>query len=281
MLRTLAYYCYILAAVPVVLRLLERNSSVAEMPMWAVIIASALFLIGGRLLMTLANFREQARRDKRASALFSSLIESQPTEDHVVPFALYLRPFATTGRLIVTNPKRRWLPILPSYFEHEETLEFETLLSEALAPDLPLIALGKPGEHVGAGRLAVRDEDWRKVFLQLIGSARWILMIPNDEGETRWEVEQLVTQGYLHKTLFIMPPKLRSKELDVTEYWQKAVSGLESLSIQLPQYNAAGQLFRLGRAGQYYRGRYLAKLTAPILRDRIAGLTTRPGVREN
>jgi hypothetical protein len=176
--------------------------------------------------------------------------------------------------LIVTNPHWRWLPIFPSYFAHEKTLEFETLLSEALAPDLPLIALGRPGEHIGAGRLPVADEDWREVFQHLIRSAKWVVMIPSDEGETRWEVEQLVTQGYLNKTIFIMPPMPRTRQPDVAVYWERARTSLQALPIQLPKYTEAGQLFRLSRAGKPYRGRYLPQLKAPLIRDRFLGLST-------
>jgi hypothetical protein len=277
MLKALAYYSYILAALSVALRLLEKSANGSETPLWPTIVVAALFLLAGRLLTALADSRQQAGRDRRASALFASLVDNESGEEHVEPYALYLRPFSTTGRMIVSNPKMRWLPVLPSYFATEETLEFETLLAEALAPDLPLIALGRPGEHIGAGRLAVADEEWQDVFQRLIQHASWIVMIPNDEGETRWEIEQLVTQGLLHKTLFIMPPMLRSRQPDAADYWEKVRSGLAGLSLQLPRYNNAGQLFRLGQAGQYYRGRHLPKLTLPLVRDRFAGLTTEPG----
>lgn len=280
MVKALAYYCYILAALSVALYQLERSGAAAETSVWPTIALSAVFLVTGRLLTKIVDSHQQAKRDRYATALFSRLVRQRSVEEDIASYALYLRPFSTTGRLIVANPKRRWLPILPSYFAHEETLEFETLLSDALTPDLPLIALGRPGEHIGAGRLAVPDEEWREVFQRLIRNAKWILMIPSDEGETRWEVEQLVTQGYLSKTLFVMPPMLRSRQPDVAEYWERVRSGLQTLSIQLPRYIRAGQLFRLGRAGNYYRGRYLPRLTVQLVRNRFAGLTAERKGRE-
>ena len=269
--KVLGYYSYILAALSVLFHMLDRSNSIEEPSVWPIVGLSAVFSIVGKMLTILADRRQQSERDSRAAKLFSTILENES----IARYALYLRPFSTTGRLIAPNPQPRWLPILPGYFAHEKTLEFETLLSNALAPDLPLVALGRPGEHIGAGRLAVADDDWQAVFHRMIRDATWIVMIPSHEGETRWEIEQLVTQDYLGKTVFVMPPMLRSQKLDVAEYWKGVREGLQPFSIQLPKYTGSGQLFRLSRVGKFYRGRYLPKLKAHLVRDRFYGLTTR------
>lgn len=273
--RVLAHYSYLLAALVVLLHVLTRNTSGLEdsLPAHVAAIASGILLLLGRTLTVVARRREQRRRDRRAAMLLARLLDA-PGSDPIPPYVIYLRPFSTTGRLAVTNPRTRWLPLLPSYYAHEATLEFETILSEALPDQLPLVALGRPGEHVGAGRVAVTDDDWKAMFQRLIKDARWIVMIPSGQGETRWELQQLVAQDYLHKTIFLMPPALKAGGIDIAAYWAQAREGLVADGVQLPHYTDAGQLFRLGQDGRFYRSRYLPRLTSEQLRGGFVGIAT-------
>ncbi|KAA3655011.1 MAG: hypothetical protein DWQ11_02335, partial [Proteobacteria bacterium] len=190
----------------------------------------------------------------------------------VPPFALYLRPFSVTGRLTVVNRRLRGLPFMRGYYAHEAEMEFERVLASALAPALPLVALGRPGEAIGAGRIAVGDTVWKAMFQRLAGAARWIVMIPSDQGETRWEVQQLVAQGLLGKTVFIMPPALKRGGIDVADYWQQVRAALAADGVSLPPYTPAGQVFRLGRGGRFYRSRYLPQLAVSTLRRSLTGV---------
>jgi hypothetical protein len=272
--RILAHYSYLLAAVVVLAHTLMRNDPFTRdaLTIDVTVIASAVLLLLGKTLTVLAQRYEQRRRDRRAATLVSRLLE-MPDSASVPPYVVYLRPFATTGRLAVANPKPRWLPLLPSYFAHEATLEFETVLSEALQPDLSLVALGRPGEHVGAGRVAVTDDDWKQAFQRLVRRARWIVMIPSHEGETGWEVRQLVAQEYLGKTVFLMPPTLRPGGVDIAAHWSEARARLAPDGVHLPAYTGAGQLFRLGWQGRWFRSRYMPRLSAEELRSSFAGVT--------
>jgi hypothetical protein len=266
--RILARYSYLFAALVALGHVVAQDA----VPIHVAVIAGSVFLLLGRILTVLAQRSAQRRRDSRAAALVRGLLDEDGSRQRT-PYVLYLRPFSTTGRLAVSNPKPRWLPLVPSYFAREATLEFETVLAEALEPDLSLVALGRPGEHVGAGRIAVSDDRWRHVFARLVKDARWIVLIPSDHGETRWEVRELVGHDYLRKTIFLMPPTLRPGGIDVAAEWTDARAGLVADGVQLPPYTGAGQLFRLGSQGRWCRSRYLPRLTIGELRSSFAGVT--------
>lgn len=220
----------------------------------------AATVIAGGILSWCSRRWNQRGRDRKADRLLKRIVNADKPGRHP-DYVLFLRPFSTTGRLAVANPSRRWLPLLPSYFSHENTLEFETLLSKAIAPALPLIALGRPGEHIGAGRIAISDEKWKGAFQLLVQHASWIVLIPNDQGETRWEVEWLAANGYFSKVVMLMPPKLRSSEIDIDSYWERVRQGLTAAGVELPVYRPAGQFFRMRAGGQFFRSRYLSKMT--------------------
>lgn len=270
----LVRYSNLLAAWVVVLHLLGRGSASGDaLSASMAAIGSAGFFLSGRVLAALDRWWTQRRRDRRAEAVLHLLL-SAPDDAEPPPFAVYLRPFSVTGRLMVSNRRLRGLPFMPRYYAHEAEMEFERVLAAALPPDLPLLALGRPGEAIGAGRIAVPDEVWKPMFQRLIEQARWIVMIPSDQGETRWEVQQLVAQRRLGKTIFIMPPSLKRGPIDLPDYWVRVRRGLAPDGVSLPAYTPAGQVFRLGRGGRFYRSRYLRRLGVAPLRDSLAGISS-------
>ena len=102
-------------------------------------------------------------------------------------FGVYLRPFVTTNRV----PLGR--------------MDLETLLAYSFAPLLPFVALGRPGEHVGAGRIQTTDDHWQDKIAAMLERSALILCIPTARPGTMWELGQLRTRGLLTKTIFIMP----------------------------------------------------------------------------
>ena len=265
--RVLAGYCYLLAALAIMHHLAVDDPSIK-----LTVCVAVLLMLCGKILSWLSSLWQQRRRNRRAGALLNDVLNHKKAGDNTET-VLFLRPFSTTGRLTVANPKRRRLPILPSYFARENTLEFETLLSEALEPGLSLIALGRPGEHIGAGRIIASDSDWKDVFQRLALHTRWIVLIPSDEGETRWEVEWLVSHGLLNKVVFLMPPQLRPGGIDIQEYWNRVRDGLKSAAVDLPAYTPAGQFLRLGAGGRFFRSRYLPILTVRQLNNTFYAIT--------
>ena len=176
--------------------------------------------------------RVQAERDQAAQAVVETVLAGGEAE----AFFLYLRPFAVTGVLEATARSRSTMPNLDGSWE--ETVELESVVAEALLPMGPLVALGQPGEHFGAGRTAVQDEDWHQVVEGLMRQAQVILLIPSDRPGTLWEVRRILDLGFLSKTVMIMQPGQRW-----TSPWAAARREIAELGVELPPFFPEGMFF--------------------------------------
>jgi hypothetical protein len=208
--------------------------------------------------------REQHRRDVFASAI---LADVRASVAHVRPFALYLRPFASTERL-PAQPIGS-LADMGAPFAH---LDVEALLTRALRKDCPLIALGLAGAvKEGAGRATVAEGEWRDDVLRLEKRAVFDLIVPSAHLGTLWELDLLVREGQLNRTLFVMPEQPReitpgawvSTEddrffdagvrrhnpeqhvYDIACDWAAVAAQMQSRGVTLPPYAPAGALFVL------------------------------------
>ncbi len=77
-------------------------------------------------------------------------------------------------------------------------------------PHGPVVAIGAPGSRppFGVARTYVTDEQWRQTVSELSRkSAAVVLTIDETEGG-RWEVQHLLAERHLAKTLFLIPPRL-------------------------------------------------------------------------
>ncbi|MGA2405868.1 MAG: hypothetical protein ABSF81_03840 [Bacteroidales bacterium] len=128
-------------------------------------------------------------------------------------FFLYLRPFNSTGRLPITvrvNKVYTKFPgSSPKTYGEIEDLDLEQELTRALEPCAPLVALGKPGEHIGAGLIKTDDQSWQSLFLDLSSRATAIFIVPGTTEGTRWELDSLAKDEALRKkTILIIPPQM-------------------------------------------------------------------------
>ena len=152
--------------------------------------------------------RAQTHRDKLAARV---------VRDKSKEFFLYLRPFSSTGRLPFTLHEAEHYVHSPgslpkTYFESRIT-DLETELAKALEMCAPLIALGQPGEHVGAGRIKIEDEKWESMFIDLASRAIAIFVVPATTKGTQWELDRLANRVALRrKTLLIIPPQTIDKD---------------------------------------------------------------------
>lgn len=197
----------------------------------------------------------QRARDRNGLAILQAVLgECAPR------YFLYLRPFFLTRRMDLANPKHRKLPTMVRFYSEGKTEDLETMLERAVRKSGPLIALGQPGEMIGAGRLAVPDEEWKSRFEVLAGRARCIFIVPSERTGTRSEIAWLRDNGHLSKAVFIMPPKLIEKtewrhgklrriRVDMESLWKQAAVGLAKEAIHLPSYSRSGLLFKLDEAG--------------------------------
>jgi hypothetical protein len=173
----------------------------------------------------------QQEMDTRASDL-ARLVEA--TDEGFVPpsgdYGLYLRAFQTTDKL------------------HVNGIDLETTLAYSLRDMLPIVALGQPGEHLGAGRIETTDEHWQEEILRLMDNARLILIVPSHRPGTVWEILTLREEQYLSKTIFIMPPdraEIKLEGLPYSALWALAVAELRKHGVKLPEHFKNGLLFRL------------------------------------
>jgi hypothetical protein len=199
----------------------------------------------------------QKARDREGSEILEAVLSKNAPR-----YYLYLRPFFLTRHMDLMNPKRGNLPTMVSHYSERETTDLETMLERAVRKSGPLIALGQPGEMIGAGRLAVPDAEWKLPFEALARRAVCIFVIPSHTTGTTWEVKWLRDNAYLAKCVFIMPPKIKTREkielrkrklvritVDMNILWEKAASVLAESDFHLPAYSEAGLLFTLNDAG--------------------------------
>lgn len=160
-----------------------------------------------RLHSWLMSGLDQAHRDMRALRL-----SHQPDGQ----FTLYLRPFSSTNRLPFEiedyAPCNPLVQFIWHYFiEIAEAVaivrleDMETFLAKAWDQTTPLIAIGRPGEHFGAGRTSVSDALWQERVRQLANRASLIMMVPGETEGTQWEMRTVLEPEFRSKTVWIMP----------------------------------------------------------------------------
>ncbi len=188
--------------------------------------------------------RGQAIRDKRAT----QILENLRTESRSEKYAIYLRSFVVTGNLEIAYIESLWQG--QSLGNRRETCDLESLLAEAFEPFEPLVALGTPGEHIGAGRILTSDGSWREQIELLLRGAATIVMIPSFRSGTEWEIDWLIAHRCIERTLFIMPPRERKTKFDLPVFWSTTVEKMRSKGIHLPPFNDRGAIFTI-RNGTY------------------------------
>lgn len=197
----------------------------------------------------------QKARDRNGLAILQAVLGGNAPR-----YFLYLRPFFLTRHMDLANPKHGKLPTMVSFYSEGKTTDVEIMLERAVRKSGPLIALGQPGETIGAGRIAMTEEEWKPTFEALARRAACIFIVPSERTGTRWEIAWLRDGAYLAKAIFIMPPKLTEKtelrrgkltriRVDMESLWRQAAGVLSKEGIHLPPYSKSGLLFKLDNAG--------------------------------
>ncbi|MBV1694555.1 MAG: hypothetical protein KGP27_08860 [Hyphomicrobiales bacterium] len=226
-------------------------------------------------LKTRAAAEGERRRTEIAEAHFLDTIRGLAQGD-APPFTLYLRPFKLTNQLTYSTPEGH--RVLRSVLVDEEK-DIERYLAEAVEATAPLIGLGRPGEHHGAGRIAVPNELWRDAVMVLAHAAERIVLMPYPTDGTLWEVEHMFDAALIDKVVFVMP---RSEELDVDvrAYWQACAEILRTRhGIELPPWTSEGALFSLTSDGRVGTTAPLHLEVPSRLREaleRLSALSSRP-----
>jgi hypothetical protein len=183
--------------------------------------ASVLFvpaLLAAATLYGKAIQRDRAAQQRsRESAVLSRLPALRSGSE---PYYLYLRPFASTGgvRVLRRVAKRkrslatygsdpRFNPGAGFIYKLEVVWnDLETLLEAAVRPKGPLVALGRPGEQLGAARIASDEEDWKGLVEDLVHHAVLVFVLPSQDAGTAWELSLITANpALLRKTVFVIP----------------------------------------------------------------------------
>lgn len=222
-------------------------------PVLFVVILSAA-IIGGALWVAaasgLADLSEQHARDLEAAELFRRLKAGEPPER---PYTLYLRPFATTDEIeehvlspMVAGATATSFSYVSSRYELERQIE------RATRKVGPLVALGEPLEHVGAGRVRVSDETWQDAVELLSGQAALIVLLPSSRPGTLWEVEHILNSDLVQRTVMIDPPNASgrwARKYDQADEWGQVRAAFSARGYSIPEDSRAGQMLFFG-AGQ-------------------------------
>jgi len=181
---------------------------------WMVVAFGAMKL--GALLQTIS---------KRVGALTASDVLKRGDDR----FLLYLRPFSADD---VELPKAR-LPFLSAAFSFRP---FPTRMEEELfdVADgyLPLIAVGKPGDdHTGgrAYRTYLDDDEWRDFVTEKVRASEAIAIVLSDTEGVRWELERLLAEDAVGKTIFFFDPAARDQEI-----WGRIANMVEAATASRP-----------------------------------------------
>ena len=221
---------------------------------------------------------KQKQRDSMASEIFEGL-KAGHASPH--PFALYLRPFASTNRVVEAGNLGQRVAIsqlgllgLVLKVGHNE---LEQRLARGVGPVAPMIALGRPGEHFGAGRIPTSDENWRADIALLIRHARMIFFLPSESAGTSWEFTHLVETGAMTKTFVIDPPNKfrKKKEYDQAQEWEAVRQSFASQGYRLPPDDKKGLLLYFAEPGDPTLSETLNVQKMDVLQAQLADVNTR------
>jgi hypothetical protein len=179
---------------------------------------------------------DQEIKDNTAKEILNSIENKTDFE----PFALYLRPFDTTNKLMTQQVQTANGPSMH--------IDFETLLERALESYFFLCGLGKSGEMIGAGRIETEDDKWYYNYQLLADNASLIVMIPSNHKSTYQEMKYIAKNKLLNKCIFLMPETV-DVNLDYDFEWMDTQLEAIKLGWDLPDYNSSGGIFNLNNDG--------------------------------
>src|SRR5262249_55699350 len=141
---------------------------------------------------------------------------------------LFLRAFAD-DQIVLAKP---WLPFLGRVLERgRPTTYLDHLITEEGSIYGPVVALGNPHDAFppyGAARGYFEGATWQQAVAKLAADSSAIVICLDDTDGVWWEVEHLVAERHLDKTLFLLHPKYSRPQA------RDALLGLlERLSAQL------------------------------------------------
>jgi hypothetical protein len=159
---------------------------------------------------------------------------------------LYLRPFTIDGVLQVRNPKQDGLAAYCVPF-YRMIIPLHISLDDAMRKCLhgcgDLVAIGAPGDAIGAARIRVPDAKWKDYFRLLAKESPAIIMFPGLRPGTLWEIEAIWKDPeLLKKTLFAFPPaNIRQRTRSDVHETDEIIELFKERGLPLPNDLKAGE----------------------------------------
>jgi hypothetical protein len=159
-------------------------------------------LIGIMILLILLRFA--ARSFTRTS------LENLVSKDQR-PVILFLRSFRD-DQVKLKKPRSGIIMRMVSFGEPRPMLD-HILLEEGTRYG-PVVALGAPGRRrpFGAARTYVSNEQWRETVMEFCRQSGMVVVTVDETESVRWEVQHILAEKHLPKTLFLLPPRLIGPE---------------------------------------------------------------------
>lgn len=142
-----------------------------------------------------------------------------------LPLILYLRPFTSDGKVMVSNPEKSsiWRNVMPTSSNGTlSQVTLEELVLQSVADLGLLIAIGKTVEIVGAGKVVAGESEWKEYFVALSMKAPCIVSVPSMHPSTLWEIDWLADHGFYDKMVFVFTD-LHFSEKDVAHFDNRTV----------------------------------------------------------
>lgn len=250
--RTVLRICAVGAAIFGSITAVEAATAAGTLTILALLISTMVFSAAAIYSNHLALLCGQRARDLTAQSILEGL---RRRAAHVPKFTLYLRPFASTDVFDATE-----IPLMPAFVPRgvgaaggafmlpPERFELEEQIARAIRPVGPLVALGAPLEHIGAGRILVGDHEWQDAIALLLQAAELIVLLPSSREGTLWEIGKVLTGDVIARTVVIDPPNgsVSGMTYDHANEWRAVREAFAARGYQLPADNAAGQLIFFG-----------------------------------
>lgn len=247
--RALEAVCYAAAAIWLVASLasagavLLRGGFSPLLSNAALVGCVILGALGVTLFTTLGELYGQRVRDLRAGRIWAALQRGETPP----PYTLYLRPFASTGAFEEMGASFAIGGGGATAALMGAKLELEAQVERAVRPLGPMVALGKPLEHIGAGRILVDEHSWKDAIHALMAHARLVIMLPSSRLGTLEEIEMILGSGIIRRTVLIDPPNVaRAKRFDHKSEWDQVQQAFAARGYTVPEETQLGRLLFFG-----------------------------------
>lgn len=152
---------------------------------WYVVPLLAAFVLVARVSILL--FRSGWKYEARTA---EEVLASDPR-----PPVVYLRSFGVDDQLLVTAGGRS--ARLAGFVTYTASVSPEQEMAYIMDGIGPVVAIGKPGERLpelGAARLYVGDDEWRRVVGELMIDAALVVIRAGETANLWWEIEEVMAR---------------------------------------------------------------------------------------